>query len=77
LRRAFEAQFTLIVAAWQAQAILAGKHHGADERLQHEGICDQANLVGAAHPRQGQLLRQRGSDLLLAQQAERQLVAGG
>ncbi|MNH06866.1 hypothetical protein D3C79_662450 [compost metagenome] len=74
---AFEAQFTLSVATRQTQAILAGLHHGVNERLEDEGVCDQANLVGTAHPRQRQLLRQRGMDLLLTQQAERQLVAGG
>ncbi|MNN17962.1 hypothetical protein D3C81_1311610 [compost metagenome] len=77
LLRAFEMQLALAVATRQMQAIVTGAQHRTDEGFEDEGVGDQADLMGTAHPRQGQLLRQRGADLLLGQQAERQLVAGG
>ncbi|MNM92791.1 hypothetical protein D3C81_1051360 [compost metagenome] len=57
LLRACEAQLALAVATRQMHAALTGTQHRADEWLEDEGVGDQANLMGTAHPRQGQLLR--------------------
>ncbi|MNS80326.1 hypothetical protein D3C72_1140030 [compost metagenome] len=43
--------------------------------VQAEGIGDQADLASAPYPRQRQLLRQRRTDLILGDKAERQLIA--
>ncbi|MNP32835.1 hypothetical protein D3C76_1260390 [compost metagenome] len=68
---ALETQLASATATGQAQAILAAVQHRADKRFEHEGIGNQAYLMGTAHPRQGQLLRQRCVDLIFGQQAKR------
>ncbi|MNZ63777.1 hypothetical protein D3C78_819310 [compost metagenome] len=63
------------IAAGQYGASLNPLQYGMHEGLQAEGIGDQADLASAPYPRQRQLLRQRRTDLILGDKAERQLIA--
>ncbi|MNP18353.1 hypothetical protein D3C76_1108340 [compost metagenome] len=71
----FETDFAAVRR--QHPVVVHALQHRADKVFQTEGIGDQANLRTTAHPRQGQLLGQRGADLVLGNEAERQLIAAG